>query len=73
MVYTRVKSLGYSSLEFEHIVTLENGELLIYNNSVEVYVDKNKKSIEIPKDIREKIIKFEGDNVIYKKQNNTYV
>lgn len=73
LVYTRVKLLGYSSLEFEHIVTLENGEILIYNNSVEVYVDKNKKSIEIPKDIREKIIKFEGDNVIYKKQNNTYV
>lgn len=68
LVYTRVKSLGFSSLEFEHFITSETGDLLVTNNAIEVYVNKDRVPIEIPKPIKEKIINFEGGNLIIKEK-----
>ncbi len=70
IVYTRTKKMGYSSMEFEHIVTLENGQILLKNNAVEVYVDKAQNPTEVPADIRNKIINFEKENIILKNETS---
>ncbi|MGI6369178.1 MAG: acyl-CoA thioesterase [Ignavibacteria bacterium] len=66
IVYTRVKTLGNSSMEFEHVVTLDNDDILLVNNAIEVYVDLDKKPMTIPNSIRNKIIEFEKEDVILK-------
>lgn len=59
-VYTRTKKIGNSSISIENIVITENKEIAVKANVVMVYVDSNtKKSATLPKEIVDKINKFE--------------
>ena len=62
-VHTRVKRIGNSSIEFEHVITNTKDEILAIHRAIEVYVDRHKVATIVPDDIRRKIIEFENNNI----------
>jgi len=63
-VYTRVSSVKNSSLNFENIITLDNGTPLVFSSAVLVQLDvKESRSQRISDDIRLLIKNYEGDNI----------
>ena len=75
-IYTRVSKLGKTSITFEHLIiklnkkvnNLEIEEIpLCINTAVNVYVDRNRNPTPILDAIREKIINFEKENLVFKR------
>jgi acyl-CoA thioester hydrolase len=63
-VHTRISFIKNSSFQFENIITLENGELLLRATNTSVNTDlRTGKSVPIFDEVRNKIIEFEGDNI----------
>lgn len=59
-IYVRVKKLGNSSLTLESIITREN-EILVEAETIQVnYNSVTNSSIPLPKNIKNRIQKFEG-------------
>lgn len=59
-VYTRVSKIGKTSVTFEHHITC-NAQILCRVEAVEVYTDKNNVPMEVPVDLRNKVIAFEKE------------
>ncbi len=64
-ILTRISKMGKSSFEFESVARLADGTILAKSASILVYLNPvNNKPERIPGFLREKIRKFEGDDVI---------
>ncbi len=70
-VLSRVSKVKKSSILFENIIRNEEGELIVKASAVMVHLDpENYKPGLLPRELRDKIKMFEGENVEFVKGND---